>query len=45
MAPQIIVSVHTPVEISKPNKIGLDYPVLEAGVCFGVLNGIKSQII
>ena len=45
MVPQIIVSVHTPVEISKSNKIGLDFPVLETGVCFGVLNGMKSQII
>ena len=32
-------------EIKKPHKIGLGYAVLEAGVCFGVLNGIKRQII
>ena len=32
--PQIIVSVHAPVEITKPNKTGLRYAVLEAGVLF-----------
>ena len=32
-------------EIKKTHKIGLGYAVLEAGVCFGVLNGIKGQII
>ena len=32
-------------EIKKTHKIGLGYAVLEAGVCFGVLNGMKSQII
>ena len=40
---QIIVSVHVPVEITKPHKIGLWYAVLE--VCFGVLSGMKGQII
>ena len=45
MDSQIIVSVHAPVEILKPHKIGLEYAVLEAGVCFGVLNGMKGQII
>ena len=44
MSPQIIVSVHAPVEITKQHKIGLGYAVLEAGVCFGVLNGMKGQI-
>ena len=39
---QIIVSVHAPVEIAKPHKIGLEYAVLLAGLCFWVL---KSQII
>ena len=42
---QVIVSAHAPVEITKPHKIGLGYTVLEAGVCFGVLNGMKGQII
>ena len=32
-------------EIKKTHKIGLGYAVLEAGVCFGVLNGMKGQII
>ena len=45
MSPQIIVSAHAPVEITKPHKIGLGYTVLEAGVCFEVLKGMKSQII
>ena len=45
MDPQVIVSAHAPVEITKPHKIGLGYAVLEAGVCFGVLNGMKGQII
>ena len=45
MSPQIIVSAHAPVEITKPHKIQLGYTVLEAGVCFGVLNGMKGQII
>ena len=45
MCHQIIVSAHAPVEITKPHKIGLGYPVLEAGVCFGNLNGMKGQII
>ena len=39
------MSVHARVEITKPHKIGLRYAVLEAGVCFGVLNGMKGQII
>ena len=45
MDPQVIVSAHAPVEITKPHKIGLGYAILEAGVCFGVLNGMKGQII
>ena len=45
MSPQIVVSRHAPVEITKPHKIELGYTVLEAGVCFGVLNGTKGQII
>ena len=45
MGPQITVSAHALVEIRKPYKIGLGYEVLEAGVCFGVLNGMKGQII
>ena len=45
MGPQIIVSAHAPVEIPKPHRIGLGYAVLEVGVCFGVLNGMKGQII
>ena len=38
MSPEIIVSVHASVEITKPHKIGLGYVVLQAGVCFEVLN-------
>ena len=45
MGPQIIVSAHAPVEITNSHKVGLSYAVLEAGVCFGVLNGMKGQII
>ena len=45
VAKQVIVSVHAPVEKTKPHKIGLGYTVLEAGVCLGVLNGMKGQII
>ena len=45
MSPQIIVSAHAPVEITKPQKIGLRYTVLEAGACFAVLNGMRGQII
>ena len=45
MSPQIIVSARAPVEIAKPHKIGFGYTVLEAGVCYGVLNGMKGQII
>ena len=44
MSRQIIVSVHAPVEITKSHKIGLGYAVLEAGVCFGILNGMKDQM-
>ena len=29
----------------KPHKEVLGYAVLEIGVCFGVLNGMKGQII
>ena len=32
-------------EIKKTHKKGLGYAVLEAGVCFGFLNGMKDQII
>ena len=42
---QTIVSVHPPVEITKLDKKGLKYAVLEAGLCFGVLNRMKGQII
>ena len=45
MGPQIIVSVHAPVEIAKLQKVELRYVVLEAGICFGILNGMKGQII
>ena len=45
MGPQIIVFVHAPVEITKHQKVGLRYAVLEAGVCFGVLDGMRGQII
>ena len=45
MGPQIIVSAHVEIEITKPHKIGLEYAVLEAGVSFSVLNGMKGQII
>ena len=37
-AKQVIVSAHAPVEITKPHKIESGYTVLEAGVCFRVLN-------
>ena len=43
MSPQLILSVHAPVEITKSHKIGLWYAVLETGVCFGVFNGMKGQ--
>ena len=43
MTPQIILSVHAPVEITKPHKTELWYAVLETRVCFGVFNGMKSQ--
>ena len=45
MAPQVIVSAHAPVEITKPRKVVLRYAVLDAGVCFGVMNEIKGQTI
>ena len=45
MCPQMIASVHAPVEIAKPYELGLRYAILEAGVCFEVLNGMKVQII
>ena len=45
MGPEIIVSVHAPVEITKSYKVGLRYAVLEAGVCFRVLNRTKGKII
>ena len=43
MSPQIILSAHAPLEITKPHTIGLWYAVLETGVCFGVFNGMKGQ--
>ena len=45
VAKQVIVSAHASVEIIKPHKIELGYTVLEVGVCFGVLNGMKGLII
>ena len=45
MGPQSTLSAHAPVEITNSHKVGLRYAVLEAGVCSGVLNGMKSQII
>ena len=45
MSPQIIVSAHATVEITKSHKVELAFAVLEAGVCFGILNRIESQII
>ena len=45
MDSQIIVAAHVPVEITKPHKVRLRYTAWEAEVCFGVLNGIKGQII
>ena len=45
MGPQITVSAHALVERTKSYKIGLGNEVLETGVCFGVLNGMKGQII
>ena len=44
MCPQIIFSVHTPIERTKLH-IGLTYAVLESGLCFGVLDGMKGQTI
>ena len=43
MSPQVVLSVHAPVEITKPHKIGFWYAVLETGVCFEVFNGMKGQ--
>ena len=40
MDPQIIVSAHAPIEITKAHKVGLRYAVVETEVCFGILNGI-----
>ena len=34
MGPQIIASAHAPVEITKSQKLGLQYAVLEAAVFF-----------
>ena len=45
MGPQITVSAHALVEITKPYNIGLGYEILEEEVYFGVLNGMKGQII
>ena len=45
MDPQIIVTVHAPFEIPKLHKIGLEYAVLQAGVFWGVFDGMKGQII
>ena len=45
MGPQITVSAHALVKITKPYKKGLGYAILEAGVCFGVLNEMKGQMI
>ena len=45
MSPRIIVFTHAPNEITKPHKTGLGYTVSGTGVCFGVLNGMKGQII
>ena len=43
IGPQIIISLYASVKITKPHKLGLRYAVLEAGVYFGVLNGMKDQ--
>ena len=44
MVPQIIVlRMHH--FRQNPKKVGLRYVVLEAGVCFGVFNGMKEQMI
>ena len=40
MGPQVIVSGHIPVEITKPYKIGLGYAVLEARVFGGRGGGV-----
>ena len=45
MGPQIVVSAHTPVETTKPHKVGLRYAVLEVAVCLRFLNRMKGQII
>ena len=39
MGPQIVVSAHAPLEITKPHKLGLRYAVLEARV-----RGIKVSL-
>ena len=41
MGPQVIVSGHIPVEITKPYKIGLGYAVLEARVFGGRGGGFE----
>ena len=43
IGPQIIISLYASVKITKPHKLGLRYAVFEAGVYFGVLNGMKGQ--
>ena len=43
MCSQIILSAHAPADIAKPHKVGLRCTVLEARVCFGILNGTKGQ--
>ena len=43
IGPQIIISLYASVKITKPHKLVLRYAVLEAGVYFGVLNGMKDQ--
>ena len=45
MDPQIIASVHTPVEMIKPCKAGLKYAVLEAGVFLGFKVGLKYAVL
>ena len=34
MSPQIIFSAHAPIEMTKPHKVRLRYPVLKAGYEF-----------
>ena len=45
MGPQITVSAHALVEMRKSYKIGLGNEILETGLCFKVLNGMKGHII